>query len=80
MPWRRAAVTLLGSVVLLVGVAMIVLPGPATLVIPAGLAILAREYHWARRLMARLRAAWPGWREGYGGGRRRPAEMGGRKE
>jgi hypothetical protein len=35
--------------VLLLGVAMIVLPGPAIVVIPIGLAILATEYAWARR-------------------------------
>jgi hypothetical protein len=47
---------------------MIVLPGPAIIVIPAGLAILAREFPWARkvllwskglvsRLWSRIRAA-----------------------
>jgi hypothetical protein len=35
--------------VLLIGIAMIVLPGPAFVVIPVGLAILATEYAWARR-------------------------------
>jgi tellurite resistance protein TerC len=35
--------------VLLIGIAMIVLPGPAIVVIPIGLAILATEYAWARR-------------------------------
>jgi tellurite resistance protein TerC len=30
---------------------MIVLPGPAFLVIPAGLAILALEFAWAKRLL-----------------------------
>jgi tellurite resistance protein TerC len=38
-----------GMTVLLIGVAMIVLPGPAFVVIPIGLAILATEYAWARR-------------------------------
>ena len=37
----------------MVGVALIVLPGPASLVIPAGLAILAREFNWARGLVVR---------------------------
>jgi hypothetical protein len=40
-----------GSTVLLLGVAMIVLPGPAVVLIPAGLAILATEFLWARRLL-----------------------------
>jgi hypothetical protein len=36
-------------------VALIVLPGPAFLVIPAGLAILATEFLWARRLLLYVR-------------------------
>jgi tellurite resistance protein TerC len=54
---RRLAVAVVGTFVLAVGVAMIVLPGPASLVIPAGLAILGKEFPWARRLLERLRAA-----------------------
>ncbi len=46
---RRALVAVIGSVVLLIGVAMIILPGPAIVVIPLGLAILASEFAWARR-------------------------------
>jgi tellurite resistance protein TerC len=52
---RRVVILLLGSSVLLVGVAMIVLPGPALLVIPGGLAILATEFVWARRLLMRMK-------------------------
>lgn len=37
----------------MLGMALIVLPGPASLVIPAGLAILAREFQWARGLVIR---------------------------
>jgi hypothetical protein len=32
-----------------------VLPGPAVVVIPAGLAILATEFPWAHRLLHRVR-------------------------
>ncbi len=39
----------MGGTVLLIGIALIVLPGPAVLVIPAGLAILATEFAWAQR-------------------------------
>jgi uncharacterized protein (TIGR02611 family) len=46
---RRMAVLLIGGVVLLAGVAMLVLPGPAFVVIPLGFAILATEFEWARR-------------------------------
>ena len=52
---RKLAVLVLGGFVLLVGIAMILLPGPAILVIPAGLAILATEFAWARTLLARVR-------------------------
>ena len=54
---RRALVLLLGSSVLLIGLAMIVLPGPAIIVIPLGLAILALEFAWARRWLNRIRLA-----------------------
>ena len=44
-----------GFTVLLIGVAMIVLPGPAMLMIPIGLAILATEFVWARRLLKKVK-------------------------
>ncbi|MBS0394420.1 MAG: PGPGW domain-containing protein [Proteobacteria bacterium] len=53
---RRLLVTLAGTAMLLAGVAMIVLPGPAIVAIPAGLAILGLEYAWARRALHRLQA------------------------
>jgi hypothetical protein len=53
---RRLVIALLGSTVILVGVAMMVLPGPAVLVIPAGLAILASEFAWARHMLRRIKA------------------------
>lgn len=54
---RRIAILIIGSTVVLGGVVMIVLPGPASLVIPAGLSILAVEFVWARRWLARVREA-----------------------
>ncbi|HYG35556.1 MAG TPA: PGPGW domain-containing protein [Clostridia bacterium] len=53
---KRLAVLVAGILVLILGIAMIVLPGPAFLVIPAGLAILAIEYPWARRWLDRVRS------------------------
>lgn len=50
---RRLVYSVLGATVLLIGIAMIVLPGPAVIVIPIGLAILASEYAWARRIIRR---------------------------
>lgn len=52
---RRIVVALIGSTILIVGVLMIVAPGPATLVIPVGLAILGLEFAWARRWLGKLR-------------------------
>jgi tellurite resistance protein TerC len=52
---RRIAVLLVGGSVLLFGVALIFLPGPAIVVIPAGLAILSIEFAWARAFLARVR-------------------------
>jgi uncharacterized protein (TIGR02611 family) len=52
---RRAVVAVVGLTVLSIGVAMIVLPGPATLVIPLGLGILALEFAWAERMLRRAK-------------------------
>jgi len=52
---RRVVVAVIGGTVLLVGIALIVLPGPAFVVIPLGLAILATEFVWARRLLRRVK-------------------------
>ena len=49
----RAAVALAGFVVVLVGLAMIPLPGPGLLVTAGGLAILALEFVWAERVLER---------------------------
>jgi tellurite resistance protein TerC len=54
---RRIAITLIGSTALLLGGAMLILPGPGLLVIPIGLALLATEFVWARRWLARIRKA-----------------------
>jgi hypothetical protein len=45
---RKLIVAVIGVTVVLFGVALIVLPGPAFIVIPVGLAILATEFAWAR--------------------------------
>jgi uncharacterized protein (TIGR02611 family) len=52
---RRIAVAVVGSTVLAVGVALIVLPGPAVVVIPIGLAILSLEFAWARLWLKKVR-------------------------
>jgi uncharacterized membrane protein HdeD (DUF308 family) len=52
---KRAFVAVLGFTVLGIGLAMIVLPGPAIVVVPVGLGILATEFVWARSLLANLK-------------------------
>jgi intracellular septation protein A len=49
--FKRFAVTIVGAALLLLGGAMMVLPGPGILVIVAGLAVLATEYVWAQRML-----------------------------
>jgi len=53
---KRIVLTLVGFTVLAIGVAMLVLPGPAFVVIPVGLGILGLEYAWARRWLAKVKA------------------------
>jgi tellurite resistance protein TerC len=52
---RRVIILVVGGTVLLLGMALLVLPGPAFLVIPVGLGILAIEFAWARRWLAMAR-------------------------
>ena len=52
---RKMMVLLVGSTVLLIGAALLVLPGPAFVVMPIGLVILGTEFVWARRLLSRLK-------------------------
>jgi tellurite resistance protein TerC len=53
---RKIAVGVAGFSVLAAGLALIVLPGPAVVVIPIGLAILAKEFPWARKLLDWLKS------------------------
>jgi hypothetical protein len=57
--FKRFAVTIVGAGLLVVGLALMVLPGPGILLIVAGLAVLATEYVWAHNLLvhAKGRAA-----------------------
>ena len=54
--WRKPAITLVGGALVLAGIVMLVIPGPGLLTIAAGLAVWAQEYHWASRLLTRVRA------------------------
>ena len=52
---RRIIVAVVGFTLLLIGLAMIVLPGPAIIVIPVALAILGTEFVWARRVLEKVK-------------------------
>ena len=52
---KRIVVAVVGTTVLLVGIVMLIAPGPAFVVIPLGLAILGAEFAWARAWLKRIR-------------------------
>lgn len=65
---KRIFIAIIGGTVVLIGIAMIVLPGPAIVVIPAGVAILATEFIWARRWLERGKKFLTRWKQGRSGG------------
>lgn len=52
---RRITIGVVGFTVIIIGLFMIVLPGPAFIVIPVGLSILATEFIWAKKLRDKLK-------------------------
>lgn len=52
---KRIIILLVGSTLLIIGAALLVLPGPGILTIFAGLTLLAVEFAWARRWLVTLR-------------------------
>jgi len=52
---RTMVVLVVGGTLILIGLALIVLPGPAYLLVAVGLAILTTHFVWARRLLERTR-------------------------
>ena len=53
---KRIVIAVVGGTVVLIGIAMIVLPGPAIVVIPMGLGILGLEFAWAKRWLEAIKA------------------------
>jgi uncharacterized protein (TIGR02611 family) len=49
---RRGLVFLAGAALVLAGLVMLFVPGPGIAAILLGLAVLATEFHWAKRLLA----------------------------
>ena len=52
---KKAIIGIIGGTIVLIGIVMIVLPGPAFLIIPLGLSILATEFLWAKKMVAVLK-------------------------
>ncbi len=52
---RRVVISVAGAVLILIGVAMLVLPGPGLAVIALGLFVLSWEFEWADRHFQRLK-------------------------
>ena len=52
---KSIVVGVMGGTVVLIGIALIILPGPAFIVIPIGLSILATEFAWAKRWLEKAR-------------------------
>jgi uncharacterized protein (TIGR02611 family) len=52
-PLYRVGFAVAGGLVTLAGVAMLITPGPAFVIIPIGLAMLALEFAWAERALDR---------------------------
>ena len=51
---KKSCVSIVGFIVLIIGVLLLVLPGPGIIVIAIGLAILALEYEWAKKYFDKL--------------------------
>lgn len=64
---RKLVILVVGSTVLVFGLILTVTPGPAFVVIPIGLAILATEFVWARQLLNRIKHEATGLAERFNG-------------
>lgn len=52
---KKIIVAVIGSTILLIGLILLVTPGPAFIVIPLGLGILATEFVWARKILDKMK-------------------------
>lgn len=73
-PWLnttyKVLITVVGAVIIIVGLILVPLPGPGWLIVFIGLTVLGSEYHWARRFtswlrmqLARFWVWWRAWRQ-----------------
>ncbi|MFK8015275.1 MAG: PGPGW domain-containing protein [Gammaproteobacteria bacterium] len=52
---RKVVIGVVGITIVIIGLALLVLPGPGILMVAAGLALLALEFAWARVWLAKVR-------------------------
>ena len=52
---KRWAILVIGGTVFVFGISLIVLPGPAIVVIPLGLVILGTEFVWAKNMLEKIK-------------------------
>lgn len=58
---KKTTIAMVGGIVLLAGILMIPYPGPGWLVVFTGLAILATEFAWARRILDYTKSRYDRW-------------------
>lgn len=64
---KRTAIGILGGIVLIVGIIAIPYPGPGWLIVFTGLAILATEFDWARRVLDIAKGKYDAWQRWLAG-------------
>lgn len=52
---KKLIVAVIGFTILFIGIIVIFTPGPAIVIIPVGLAVLATEFVWAEKLLQRFK-------------------------
>lgn len=52
---KRIIISIIGFTILFIGIMLLVLPGPAFIVIPIGLAVLATEFAWAKKILDKVK-------------------------
>lgn len=52
---KKLAIGVIGATILIIGLAMLVMPGPGFVVIIVGLGILATEFVWASQLLEKAK-------------------------
>ena len=52
---RKLVIFLIGTSIVLIGCVLFFTPGPAIIVIPVGLAVLATEFIWSKKLLKKFK-------------------------